>query len=78
MPNVIVNLSQVRFDALDILPGGRQKWADDALNNKANNLIDVLVTNNSDKQPNKITEAEKEVIVNGIDLEKEKDKRKKG
>jgi len=75
MPEITVILTQTQHDVFDILPGGRQKWVDDAVKNKANTLIDVLVQDYSDKQPQKISDAEKEIIVSGIDLAKEKDKR---
>ncbi len=78
MPDVTVTLTQTQVDAGSVLPNGLQDWAEKALRNKTNSLIDSLVKDYSDKQPDKIDDAEKEIIVGGIDLEKEKDKRDKG
>lgn len=76
MPEIIVTLSQTEYDAMTVMTITPEEWLQHAAKNKARKLINVLVRDNSDKQPEKITDGEKETIIDGIDLVKERDKRK--
>lgn len=76
MPDIIVTLSQTEYDAMTVLTSTPEEWVQHAAENKARKMINVLVTDYSDKQSDKITDDEKKDIIDGIDLGREKDKRR--
>lgn len=78
MPEITVTLLQEEYDAMSVMTSTPEEWVQHAAKNKARKMIDVLVKDFSDKQPEKITDQEKKDIINGIDLQKEKEKRRGG
>ena len=76
MSNITVILTQEEYNAMTVLTVMPEEWIQTAAINKARKMRDVLVEQYSDKQANKMTVEEKNVILGTIDLEKEKDKRR--
>ena len=78
----VITLTDEQNDAISVLTTTDQlsttpqQWIQNAATNKANQMIERLVKDHSDKQPGKMTKAEKKALINTIDLQKEKDKRK--
>ena len=76
MVNITVIISQEEYDAMSVMTSTPEEWAQHAVSNKARKLIDVLVTEHTEKNPNKLSKEDKNTIIGGIDLEKEKNKRR--
>ena len=74
--DINVVLTQEQYDAMTVLTVTPEEWIKNAANVKANKMIEVLITEHSDKQFSKISESEKKVIFNTIDLEKERNDRR--
>ena len=60
------------WDILDL-----NLWVQNALKNKARQCIDKIVEENSDKQPKKLTVADKEQIILTADIERALKRQKK-
>lgn len=75
MPDITITLTQAEYDSMTVMSVTPEEWAIHAVKNKASAMMNKLVTDHSDKQAEKITTAEKETIVLGIDLAVEKIKR---
>ena len=75
MPDIIVTLSQEEFDAMGVLNVTPQEWAQNAVSNRARKIVDDLVTEYTDKNPNKMSQADKHAVIPTIDLAAEKVKR---
>ena len=74
--DIIITLTQEQYDAMTVLTVTPEEWLQNAADVKANKMIEVLITEYSDKQFSKISESEKKVIFNTIDLEKERNDRR--
>ena len=72
---ITINLTETQLNALTALTVTPEAWAQHAVENKANRMIDRIVENNSDKRAEKLTVQEKETIVATVDLVAEKAKR---
>lgn len=69
MGNWTVTLSDEEEKALLTDMVSIQEWLNNAIHNKARQCIDTIVEEYSDKQPSKITPAEKQSIVRGAVVE---------
>jgi len=78
MPKVMtVILSQEEYDAMSVMPETTpEEWAQHAVSNKARKMIDALVVSYTDRNPDKMTKAEKAVVIPTIDLDAERNKRR--
>ena len=74
--DINVVLTQEQYDAMTVLTVTPEEWIQNAANVKANKMIEVLINEHSEKQFSKISESEKKVIFNTIDLEKERNDRR--
>lgn len=75
MKTIVINLSDAEYKALSVLNSTPEEWAIHAVKNKARKMINDLVESNSDKQPRKMLDQEKESVILGVDIAKEKKKR---
>lgn len=69
MITVLVELTEQEFKAMEFLVDDPEQWIIDAAKNKALQAIELYVKESSDKQPEKLTELEKEAIVAAGSLE---------
>ena len=76
--DVTVTLTQEQYDAMSVLTVTPEQWAQNAVSNKADKMIDRLVEKYSDKQPGKVSKQDKKNILKTIDLVKEKKDRNGG
>ena len=74
--DITVTITQDQFDAMSVMTVTPQQWVQEAIDNKSNSMVDRLVEKHSDKQPSKLSEAQKNVILNSIDLNKERAERR--
>jgi len=74
--NITVTITQEQYDAMSVMTSTPEEWVQNAVTNKANSMIDRLVEKYSDKQADKMTNAEKKAVIDSIDLEKEKNERR--
>lgn len=74
--DIVITLTQEQYDAMSVMTVTPDEWAQHAVETKANKMIEALVTKYSDKQPSKISEADKKIIFKNIDLDKERDERR--
>jgi len=70
--NYVVTLTAEQDKAMQVLEVVPGLWIQNAATNKANQLIDSIVRDNSDKQPNKMTSTEKNTIINSVDISKQR------
>ena len=73
--NITVTLTDEEFKAMSVMNESPDDWIKRVAKNKAKNMIDDLVSEHSDKQPDKATKQERDQIINSIDIEKEKNAR---
>lgn len=79
MPTITVTVSQERYDAMSVMPDTTpEEWLQHAADNKGRKMVDDLVTEYTDKNTKKITDAAKKAVISTIDLVAEKKKRKEG
>ena len=57
--DITVTLTQEQYDAMSVMTTTPEQWVQDVTTNKANKMINRLVKIYSDKQPDKMSEAEK-------------------
>ena len=76
--DITVTLTQEQYDAMSVLTVTPEQWAQNAVSNKADKMIDRLVEKYSDKQPGKVSKQDKKNILKTIDLVKEKKDRNGG
>jgi len=69
MITVLVELTEQELKAMEFLVDDPEQWIIDAAKNKALQAIELYVKESSDKQPEKLTELEKEAIVAAGSLE---------
>lgn len=69
---ITVTLTDEEYKAMSVLVPTPEEWANNAVKNKARKMIDELVDKNSDKKVIKMTEEEKNAVMNSIDLVEEK------
>ena len=73
--SITVTLTDEQYSAMTVLSNTPEEWSQHAVENKANKMIDRLCDTVSDKKVDKLTNAEKKAIIDGIDLKAEKAKR---
>lgn len=71
-----VTLTDEEYRAMSVLTVTPEEWVQHAAKNKAGKMIEELAQDYSDKQPGKITDDEKKSIINAINIEAEKNKRR--
>jgi len=72
---ITVTISDEQYSAMTILAQTPEEWSQHAVESKANKMINRLCNDYSDMNVDKLTNAEKKAIIDGIDLETEKAKR---
>lgn len=77
MKQYTVTLSNEEEKALLVDVVSIQEWLDNAIHNKARQCIDKVVREYSDKQPSKITNQEKNLIVRAAKVETAIERNKK-
>jgi hypothetical protein len=73
--DITITLTDEEYKAMSVLTATPEQWVQDAATNKAQNMIDQIVTDNSDLQSSKVSASEKKRIIKGIDVVREKEKR---
>lgn len=68
-------LTDEEYKAMQVLKVTPEQWIQDAATWKAKKMIDRLVSPLSDKKIGKMTNAEKKVILDKIDIKKERKRR---
>lgn len=74
MPEFTVMVSDEELKALEWDIYNVQNWIQNAISEKARRTMDILVKENTDKNPRKIPKAEKELIIKGLDLKTAKER----
>lgn len=74
MPKFTVVVSDEDLKALEWDIYNVQEWIQNAISEKARRTVDILVEQNTDKNPRKIPRAEKEKIIRRLVLETAKEK----
>lgn len=72
---ITITLTDDEYKAMSVLAETPEEWIQNAAKNKAQKMIEVLVRDNSDLQPDKASVAEKKRIIKDIDIVKEREKR---
>lgn len=72
---ITITLTDEEYKAMQVLAETPEEWIQNAATNKAQKMIDRLVFDYSDLQPDKISIVEKNKIIKDIDIAKEREKR---
>lgn len=72
---ITVTLSDDEYKAMQVLAETPEEWVQKAATNKAQKMIERLVSDYSELQPDKASVAEKKKIIKDIDIVKEREKR---
>ena len=73
--NITITLTDEEYKALSILAQSPEEWVQNAATNKAQKMMEKLVKENSDLQPDKISLTEKKKIIKDINVVEEREKR---
>ena len=73
--DITVTLTDEEYKAMQVLAQTPEEWVQNAATNKAQKMIERIVFENSDLQPDKASVAEKKRIIKDIDVVKEREKR---
>lgn len=74
MPQFTVTVSDDEFKTLEWDIYDVQKWIQNAISEKARRTMDTLIEQNSNLNPKKISKAEKQDIIRGLNLETAKER----
>lgn len=74
MPQFTVTVSDEELKALEWDIYDVQDWIQNAISEKARRTMDLLIEQNTDKNPKKVAKAEKESIIQGLTLETAKER----
>lgn len=77
MAKYIIELTDTEEKALLTDVVSIQEWIDNAIHSKANQCIDKIITEISDKQPTKIPTQEKETLIKNATLETAQERTKR-
>jgi magnesium-transporting ATPase (P-type) len=72
---IVVILFNEEYKAMSVMTQTPEEWANNAVKNKAQKMLNELVEKYSDKQVAKMTETEKKTIIDSIDIKTEKESR---
>lgn len=73
--DITITLTDEEYKAMQVLAETPEEWVQHAASAKAHKMIERLVMENSDLQPDKVSVSEKKKIIKDIDIVKEREKR---
>jgi len=73
---ISVTISDEEYNAMSVMTVTPEEWVQSAIENKARKMVDRLVLKYSDKQPGKMSKADREALIRTIDLVKERNERR--
>lgn len=73
--DITITLTDEEYKAMQVLAETPEEWVQHAATNKAQKMIERLVSDYSELQPDKASVAEKKKIIKDIDIVKEREKR---